>query len=532
MKSKPGSAWAEKVQRAAQINTVVAPNKLTLLFFISARVNHALCELGRQGKMDDMCVWKWMAVGWVCAEVCGAAWADSYTGAGWAVRFNRPDQTTTTSSIGTDEFVIRDAFLARINALASNDWACLATYTFSGNSEALGAAGPILAAMSNALARGAKLGFVADNGVDTTSNCWPGVSLASLSTRPGNALALSRAPVDWGIMHNKVGVFGYRAATQAWVLSGSWNFTGGASSYQWNILTELQNNTLAAAYSNEMRELLAGRFHASASKSHAHDGTRFRLAGMPTNGWVRFGPYPDGTAGGSNALTDIVKAIDAATNEIVFALNKLTLPEVAEALIRACNRGVVVNGTIPKSDRLAGGDSYEMYQMLIQPTNYTTANRALMYDAYTTAWKATYDATNIDLTHAKYLVIDPDGTLPLVIQGSANWTASALSLTNSNDENVQFLPHGDMAKAFVKQFDVMTDGTIPWCALRSGGSSTTARLTYWLPYPNTYELVHTTNVFDAKWTNRVQLLPSARGTNSLALSRGVTRRYYRIQSVP
>ena len=470
------------------------------------------------------------------AATCGAAVADSFSGATWAVRFNVPDQTTLYSSIGEDEYRIRDAFLARINALASNDWACLATYTFSGNTAELGAAGPILAAMSNALARGAKLGFVADYEVNVASNYWPGISLTGLSKRAGNKLALSRAPDDEGIMHDKVGVFWYRAATQAWVLSGSWNFTGGTSSQQWNLLSEIQDNALAAAYSNEMREMLAGRFHANPAKLHAHDGARFRLAdtNMWTNGWVRFGPYPAADPGGSNALTDVVAAIDAATNEIVFALNKLTQREVVDALIRACNRGVTVNGTIPKSDRSpTNGDSYAAYQMLIQPTNYATANCALMYDAYVTGWKAAYDATNADLTHAKYMAIDPRGAHPLAIHGSANWTEAALSSTNSNDENVLFIPHGGVAQAFVAQFNAMTDGTVPWCELGSGGSPAASRLTYWLPYANAYELVHTTNLFDlASWTNRAALLSAARGTHSQLLTNTAARRFFRIRPVP
>ncbi|HAL92638.1 MAG TPA: hypothetical protein DCM68_06405 [Verrucomicrobia bacterium] len=471
----------------------------------------------------------------ILSLLCGAAWADSYTGEGWTVRFNRPDQTTTYSSIGDDEYVIREAFLARIDALASNDWACLATYTFSGNTAQLGAAGPILAAMSNALVRGAKLGFVADKDVNIASNYWPGISLTGLSTRAGNRLTLSRAPDDWGIMHDKVGVFWYRAATQAWVLSASWNFTGGASSYQWNILAEIQNNDLAAAYSNEMREMLSGRFHANPAKSHAHDGARFRLAdtNMWTNGWVRFGPYPDGTVGGSNALTDVTNAIDAATDEIVFALNKLTRTNVVEALIRACDRGVLVNGTIPKSDRLPGGDSYGTWQMLANPANYATANRAFLYDAYSSAARTNYDAGEADLTHAKYMAIDPRGEHPLVIHGSANWTASALVATNENDENVLFLPHRGMAHAFVAQFNAMTDGTIPWCGLRSGGSSAVSRLSYWLPYTTAYEVVHATNVFDlSAWTNFVQSLPSGRGTNTVTVTNRAERGFYRVRPVP
>lgn len=467
------------------------------------------------------------------AAMCPEVRADSYTGANWAVRFNLPDQNAFPSTARRDEYVIREAFLARIDALASNDWGCLATYTFSGPSASAGAAGPILAAVSNALARGARMAFVADRGVNIASNWWPGVSLASLAARPGNALHLSQAPPDGGIMHNKVGVFWYRASTQGWVLSTSWNFTGGASSFQWNILTEIQNNDVAAAYSNEMREMLSGRFHAQTNKSHAHDGTRFRLAGTDRDGWVRFAPYPDATYGGSNALSDIVAAIDTATNEIVFALNKLTRVDVVDALVRACDRGVRVNGTIPLSDRAAGRDSYAMVQMLIDPATYATDNRAFLYDAYSTAAKTDYDTGQSDLTHTKYLVIDPWGADPLVIHGSANWTEAALVSDRLNDENVLFLPHRGMARAFAAQFNAMTDGILPRCGLGSGGSSGVSRLSVWLPYTNQYEVVHSTHLFDlTSWTNRVQLLPAGRGTHSVNVTNPAVKGFYRIQPVP
>jgi len=479
--------------------------------------------------------WRNAMVGFgIGAALAGAARADSRAGATWAVHFNRPDQTSAYGSIGSEEYVLRAALLAQIDVLASNDWACLATYTFSGNTAELGAAGPILLALSNALARGVQLGFVADKYVNVASNYWPGISLTGLATRAGNKLALARAPTDGGIMHDKVGVFWHRATTQGWVVAGSWNFTGGASSYQWNVLTEIQNNALAGAYSNEMREMLSGRFHAQPAKSHAPDGVRFRLADAWTNGWVRFGPYPSAAAGGSNALTDVVAAIDAATNEIVFALNKLTLAEVAAALVRACDRGVVVHGSIPKSDRLvATNDSYAAWRTLADPTNYATANRALLYDAYLSSARGAYDTNGADLTHAKYMVIDPDGANPLVIQGSANWTWSALVATNANDENVQFLPHAGIAAAFVAQFNAMTDGTVPWCGLTTGGSAATSRLFYWLPDADAYEVVRTTNLFErAMWTNRTQALPVGRGTNSAPVTNDWPRGFYRIRAVP
>lgn len=473
-----------------------------------------------------------MAVGLCGAAAAGAARADSFTGATWAVRFNLPDQTTSAASIGPDEFALRDAFLARIEALTNNDWGCLATFTFSGNTAAAGAAGPILNAVSNALARGARMAFVVDNGVDVSSNFWPGVSLLSLSTRAGNKLELSRAPADSGIMHHKVGVFWHRAAQKAWVLAGSWNFTGGASSQQWNVLTEIQDNALGGAYSNEMRELLSGRFHSSTNKSHAPDGTRFRLADMSRDGWVRFAPYPDGKYGGTNALTDIANAIGAAKEEIFFGLNKLTRPSVAEALIQACNRGVVVHGVIPKSDRSSPGqDSYDAYQLLLHSTNYATRNRVRMYEAYYHAARTRYDNNNRDLVHAKYMVIDPRGENPLVIQGSANWTASALVLTSSNDENLQFLPHRGIAEAFRSHFAAMTDGMKPWCALRTAGAS--AWLDYWLPEPVAYQLLSTEALTGpAAWAGVPQALPLARGADTVPVAKDVRRKFFRIQPAP
>jgi hypothetical protein len=68
-------------------------------------------------------------------------------------------------------------------------------------------------------------------------------------------------------------------------------FTGGASSSQWNLALELRHPALFAAYTNEMREMLEGRFHDHPEKSHAHDGTSFTLPGSWRAGWARFGPY-------------------------------------------------------------------------------------------------------------------------------------------------------------------------------------------------------------------------------------------------
>ena len=130
------------------------------------------------------------------------------------------------------------------------------------------------------------------------------------------------------------------------------------------------------------------------------------------------------------------------------------------------------------------------------------------------------------------MVIDPRGANPLVIQGSANWTAGALVLTSSNDENVQFLPHAGIAEAFRAQFAAMTDGMKPWCALRTAGAE--AWLDYWLPESEPYELVSTANLLEgaAGWTNLVATLPAGRGTNSVPLATGGAQQFFRVRPAP
>ena len=472
-------------------------------------------EWEKIGAMRSLWV-RWLAAG--CRVALGFAAGGAYalaatfSGTDWIMHYNVPDQKTGNNNAMPDEYVIRDAWLARINALQKGDWAALSTYTMSGSSSVAGAAGPMLEAVSKALDRGAKVGWVVGNGVAVSSNFWSGGSLTSLATRKTNPLKFKQAPKG-GIMHDKMGVFAYKGQTP-WVLTGSWNFTGGACSQQWNVMVEIQNAALAAACSNELRQLLSGKFHADETKSHAWDGTKFRLAGWTRDGWIRFAPYPDGKYGGNNALTDITNAIAGAKEEIFFGLNKLTRSGVVDALIDACNRGVVVHGTVPLSDWLIPSqDSWECMQQLLSPTNYATANRARIYLAYTTGDKDEPDNVRSDLVHTKYMVIDPwNATNALVIQGSANWTAAALVLTSANDENVEFLPSAEIAQTFVEQYRAMTDGLLPVVTsmTRTGAGKWT--LGYWHE-PGVFALQRTAEL-SGGWRDVLTLPATRRGTTT------------------
>ena len=384
-----------------------------------------------------------------------SAFGISITGADWVVHLNLPDQLTTLGSATPEEFTIRDALLARLDALQPGQVATLATYTFSASNTTVGAAGPIINAMEAALNRSVTIRFVADHDIVLTTMNGGTNSLASLAARPTNPLVLVQGTSAAGIMHHKLGLFD-QGPSNRWVMAGSWNFTAAACSQQWNVMMEARNEALYAAYSNECAELLAGRFHDSTNKAHAHDRSLFRLAESWTNDFVRFAPYPDDSPGGTNALTDVTNAIGRAEGQIVFALNQLTRLQVATALVAACDRGVEVLGVIALSDATNQPFDFPVYTMLTNPASYATTNRAQVLRAYDSADGATVDSGRPDLVHAKWMALDPFGPRPQAILGSANWTDAALASESSNDENLLFLHHGGIARALYAHFKRMT----------------------------------------------------------------------------
>lgn len=386
------------------------------------------------------------------------------TGADWWVHFNLPDQSTSFGTATPEEFALRDVMVARLQALDTNQTATLATYTFSGSNVTAGAAGPLLNAMEAALNRGARLRMVVDGEVTTATPNGGSNSLAGLAARSVNPLQLASGPTN-GIMHHKLGLFDYSPADRR-VLLGSWNFTAGACSLQWNIMLEVRNQALFAAYTNETAELLAGRFFSNTNKSHAHDRSAFTVAGAWQPGWVRFAPYTNSSVSGGNALTDITNLIQQAESHIVFALNSLTRMQVATQLVQACDRGVRVEGVFPLGEinPPSSLNTFPVYAYLTNAANYATTNRALIRTAWAKADFATADSGQSDLVHAKWMVLDPFGARPVVICGSANWTQAALQDTNSNDENLAFLFHAEIARAFYLHYRWLTAPHLimPW----------------------------------------------------------------------
>jgi phosphatidylserine/phosphatidylglycerophosphate/cardiolipin synthase-like enzyme len=425
------------------------------------------------------------------ALLCAAtASAITVTGSDWQVHFNLPDQNF--SVVSGSEFVIRDALLARINSLQSGQTGTLSTYTFSGNSASAGAAGPIISAITRALNTGAVVRFIADDDVSITNYFNATNSLASLAARATNPLVLVQETNTSLIMHNKFALFDQGPGNR-WVFTGSWNYTGGASTIQWNVAVAVRNDALYAAFAREAAEMLAGRFHGAPPKSRSHDKASFSIEGSWSNGLARFSPPTQSFAGGDHPLTDILTAISNAESEIFFALNQITLQPAAQAMVNAANRGILIHGVIPLSDAAPGESSSAIYSFLTTATNYITTNRVTFITPYSKADSSATDTGQSDLVHAKYMVIDPWGARPVTIMGSPNWTQQALTSTNGNDENILFIRHRDMTRMFYAHFRLMTGALTNrndfWCSVDP--ATGTPRVALWTTDTNRYTLEYT-----------------------------------------
>jgi phosphatidylserine/phosphatidylglycerophosphate/cardiolipin synthase-like enzyme len=405
------------------------------------------------------------------------------SGTDWKVIWNLPDQDSSVNFPG--EFDIRNALVNRINALGSGNSAFLSTFTASGNSTGFGS---ILTAIYNKL-NDATLSNVTirmniDAGINpnwtfNNGSSSPFYSIAGLASTVfpnGNAFYYDRGTYTTGIMHNKFSLFDYGPGNR-WINTGSWNYTGGASIYQWNITYEIRNDALYNLFLGEANQLMGsdtitndGIYHNNPLKSHAFDSPPV----IPFDGGngligVRFGPHPNSTVpNGDNATSSIISAIQSAQYSILLGVNKLSSMAIANELITACNNGVEVHLIISQSD-IAGPfpTSQAVYNHLNNPSNYANMaafNRFHTYIADTDASTPGLQPDTpsfTDLVHTKYIVIDAGTPNAQVIHGSANLTNTALHGTSENDENILFIKHQPTANAFVQHAQAMTAGQIP-----------------------------------------------------------------------
>ncbi|MFK8007351.1 MAG: phospholipase D-like domain-containing protein [Saprospiraceae bacterium] len=243
-----------------------------------------------------------------------------------------------------------------------------------------------------------------------------------------------------GIMHDKFFIIDREDVDNSWVLTGSMNHTVNNLGWDYNNIITIQDQSLARAYTLEFQEMWGGddaQFNLANSKfgNEKSDNTphHFSINNIPVE--LYFSPT-DGTA------QRITKAIDAAENELAFAVLVFTENALGTAVKNAYDRGVATQGIIDYVE--FSGSEY----------NYLLDNNIDVQDYQNDDGSQWPDGPTL---HHKYAIIDyaQGSATPLLITGSHNWSASANSI---HDENTLLIYDHTLANIYYQEFSARFQG--------------------------------------------------------------------------
>jgi phosphatidylserine/phosphatidylglycerophosphate/cardiolipin synthase-like enzyme len=236
-------------------------------------------------------------------------------------------------------------------------------------------------------------------------------------------------PVIFGnseaIMHDKFLVIDADLPDNAWVMSGSLNWTNQNINNDFNNTLFIQDQSLARAYELEFEEMWGGdsslpipqnsRFASSKRDDTPH---HFIIGDRVVGCW--FSP--------SDRTTDrIVETIYTADEEALFATYSFTKNEMGDALVDAFNNHIAVRGMIEN-----------------------ISDPGCEIDYLTAVGIDCRPHTRSGDLHHKYGVFDANGSDPIVVTGSHNWTFSAETV---NDENTLIIHDYRLASLYKAEFE-------------------------------------------------------------------------------
>lgn len=279
----------------------------------------------------------------------------------------------------------------------------------------------LIQAINSAYSRGVSIRVITD---DEPSNA----AYDSLNT----AIPFAKGNTE-GIMHDKFLVIDATDAANAWVVTGSTNWTYNNLFMDFNNMFCIQDQSLAKAYTLEFNEMWGSKsstYNSLNAKfgSEKTDNTPhyFNINGTPVE--LYFSPSDKTTS-------QIVSAIGNAQDNIYFAVMAFTENSLGTAMVNAKERGVDIYGYIDYVEY--SGSEYEtLLNAGIEVADFANPDSTVWPDGKT--------------LHHKFCVIDKDGDNPLVITGTHNWTASAESI---NDENTLFIHNADVANDYYNEYE-------------------------------------------------------------------------------
>jgi phosphatidylserine/phosphatidylglycerophosphate/cardiolipin synthase-like enzyme len=245
-----------------------------------------------------------------------------------------------------------------------------------------------------------------------------------------------------GIMHNKFIIIDRDDVENSWVMTGSMNHTIANLGWDFNNVICIQDQSLARAYTLEFNEMW-GTNEAQPDENNAKfsnqktDNTphKFNLNGTAAE--LYFSPS-------DNATAHIVSAIDAAEEDLAFAVLVFTENTLGNAVLDAHNRGVNAAGIIDYVE-FNGSEFDFLLNNGVNVMDYQNEDGTQWPDGPT--------------LHHKYAIIDYEtgSENPLLITGSHNWTASAESI---HDENTLFIYDAEVANWYYQEFHARFFGVV------------------------------------------------------------------------
>ncbi|MEM8862133.1 MAG: phospholipase D-like domain-containing protein [Chloroflexota bacterium] len=222
------------------------------------------------------------------------------------------------------------------------------------------------------------------------------------------------------IMHNKAFVI-----DELVVWTGSTNQTDNGYTKNHNNSIVITDTAIAELYTTEFNQMFEdGKFSV---KKDQLITTTFDYNGVDLD--IHFSPE-------GNVMDAIIAEVDAAQEEIAFAIFFFTSDPLRDALINAKNRGVRVRGVW---DNLGASNAYSDDEALCE------ANIPIKIENYK------------GKMHNKTMIIDPNTSKGVVVTGSVNWTNAGFF---ENDENTIIIHDSTVATLYKEDFDMLYD-TLP-----------------------------------------------------------------------
>lgn len=274
----------------------------------------------------------------------------------------------------------------------------------------------ILTAVNNAYARGVVIRWVYDSSSSNTGLQYLNSSIPKIGSPTGSS---------YGIMHNKFIVIDVNSvnADDAFVISGSYNFSVQQTNTDYNNIIVIQNKDVATAYYNEFNKFWGGtantpNFAASTFGKYKTTSVAHYFNVNGTQVQVHFSPK-------DTCAKYLKNVIASADNDLTFGIYTFTDNAIATPILNKFNSGVTVRGIMDVFSQ-----SYTPYTTLSTPLGNNLVN---------------YTGTGI--YHNKVMIADAlKGSSDAQIQtGSFNWSTSAQTV---NDENILIIHDSVVANMY------------------------------------------------------------------------------------